>query len=128
MKENELYATLLRQRAEDHMKHTTATDFEEYEINILKLQHELEVFQIELQMQYEEIVKLTAIKEELTAELLTFNLEMMNHLEEKDKLSDELLKKTSDLQLLSSHHTNREIKLLKLEEEIVQLLKKRDNT
>jgi len=58
LKKNELYTTQLRQKAEQQMENTLPTDFTEKEMNILKLQHELEVYRIELQMQYDELISL----------------------------------------------------------------------
>jgi|GEM_PF-5783664 len=126
MKKKELYTTQLRQKAEQHLENTSPTDFNEKEINILKLQHELEVYHIELQMQYDELVSLNGKTDKLTAELAITNTELMIQLKEKDKRTEELLKKTNELQQFMSFHTNNAIKIMNLETELKELLRKRD--
>ena len=126
MKKNELYTTQLRQKAEQQMENTLPTDFTEKEINILKLQHELEVYRIELQMQYDELISLNGKSDKLTAELAITNTELLVQLKEKDKRTEELLKKTNELQQFISFHTNNAIKMMNLENELKELLRKRD--
>ena len=126
MKKNELYTTQLRQKAEQQMENTLPTDFTEKEMNILKLQHELEVYRIELQMQYDELISLNGKSDKLTAELAITNTELMVQLKEKDKRTEELLKKTNELQQFISFHTNNAIKMMNLENELKELLKNRE--
>jgi len=126
LKKNELYTTQLRQKAEQQMENTLPTDFTEKEINILKLQHELEVYRIELQMQYDELISLNGKSDKLTAELAITNTELLVQLKEKDKRTEELLKKTNELQQFISFHTNNAIKMMNLENELKELLRKRD--
>jgi len=126
LKKNELYTTQLRQKAEQQMENTLPTDFTEKEINILKLQHELEVYRIELQMQYDELISLNGKSDKLTAELAISNTELMTQLKEKNKRTEELLKKTNELQQFISFHTNNAIKMMNLENELKELLRKRD--
>ena len=126
MKKKENNTTQLRQKAKQHPENTAPTDFNPEEINILKLQHELEVYHIELQMQYDELVNTTVKRDELADELVHINKELMTQLEEKDKITRELFKKSDELLQLSSHQTNREIKIMRLESELKELLRKRD--
>ena len=126
MKKNELYTTQLRQKAEQQMENTLPTDFTEKEINILKLQHELEVYRIELQMQYDELISLNGKSDKLTAELAITNTELLVQLKEKDKRTEELLKKTNELQQFISFHTNNAIKMMNLENELKEQLKNRE--
>ena len=126
MDKKEHYATRLRQKAEQQLKNTSPNDFNEKEMNILKLQHELEVYHIELQMQYDELVNTTVKRDELADELVHINKELMTQLEEKDKITRELFKKSDELLQLNSHQTNREIKIMRLESELKELLRKRD--
>ena len=126
MDKKEHYATRLRQKAEQQLKNTSPNDFNEKEMNILKLQHELEVYHIELQMQYDELVNTTVKRDELADELVLINKELMTQLEEKDKITRELFKKSDELLQLNSHQTNREIKIMRLESELKELLRKRD--
>ena len=126
MDKKEHYATRLRQKAEQKLKNTSPNDFNEKEMNILKLQHELEVYHIELQMQYDELVNTTVKRDELADELVLINKELMTQLEEKDKITRELFKKSDELLQLNSHQTNREIKIMRLESELKELLRKRD--
>jgi len=107
MKKKEHNTTQLRQKAEQHLENTAPTDFNQQEINILKLQHELEAYHIELQMQYDELVKLTGIRVNLAAELVVTIRDLMTQLEEKYKTTRELFKKSDELLHLSSHVTNR---------------------
>jgi len=126
LRKNELYTTQLRQKAEQQMENTLPTDFTEKEINILKLQHELEVYRIELQMQYDELISLNGKSDKLTAELAITNTELLVQLKEKDKRTEELLKKTNELQQFISFHTNNAIKMMNLENELKELLKNRE--
>ena len=121
-----LNAAHLRLKSEHYSKNTSATNYNLYEMNILKLQKKLEVFQVQLQMQYDEVVNLTSKRDELAAELAISNRKLALQLKEKDKQTAELLKKSEELFQLSSHQTNREIKIMMLENEIKELLRKRD--
>jgi len=50
--------TLLRQRAEEHIiMHSLESDLDLSEVDLIQLHHEFHVFQIELQMQNEELAK-----------------------------------------------------------------------
>jgi len=122
-----LNAAHLRLKSEHYSKNTSATNYNLYEMNILKLQKKLEVFQVQLQMQYDEVVNLTSKRDELAAELAISNRKLALQLKEKDKQTAELLKKSEELFQLSSHQTNREIKIMMLENEIKELLKNKDN-
>ena len=122
-----LNAAHLRLKSEHYSKNTSATNYNLYEMNILKLQKKLEVFQVQLQMQYDEVVNLTSKRDELAAELAVSNRKLALQLKEKDKQTAELLKKSEELFQLSSHQTNREIKIMMLENEIKELLKNKDN-
>ena len=126
MKKKDHNTTQLRQKAEQHLENTSPKDINEEEINIMKLQQELEVYHIELQMQYEEIVNMTGKKDEMVAELDHINQELRTQLEEKNTITRELLKKTDELLQMNSHQTNREIKIMRLENELKDLLRKRD--
>ena len=126
MKKKDHNTTQLRQKAEQHLENTSPKDINEEEINIMKLQQELEVYHIELQMQYDELVKVNGIRDKLATELAVSNRKLTLQLKEKDKQTAELLKKTEELLQLSSHYTNREIKIMMLESELKELLRKRD--
>jgi len=126
MNKKELYASQLRQKAEEQLNDTSPTNINQQEMDIMKLQHELEVYHIELQMQYEEIVNMTGKKDEMVAELDHINQELRTQLEEKNTITRELLKKTDELLQMNSHQTNREIKIMRLENELKDLLRKRD--
>ena len=119
-----LNAAHLRLKSEHYSKNTSATNYNLYEMNILKLQKKLEVFQVQLQLQFDEVVKLTGIRDKLATELAVSNRKLTLQLKEKDKQTAELLKKTEELLQLSSHVTNREIKIMMLESELKELLKK----
>ena len=118
-----LNAAHLRLKSEHYSKNTSATNYNLYEMNILKLQKKLEVFQVQLQLQFDEVVNLTGVRDKLAAELAVSNRKLTLQLKEKDKQTAELLKKTEELLQLSSHVTNREIKIMMLENEIKELLK-----
>ena len=121
-----LNAAHLRLKSEHYSKNTSATNYNLYEMNILKLQKKLEVFQVQLQLQFDEVVNLTSKRDELAAELAISNRKLALQLKEKDKQTAELLKKSEELFQLSSHQTNREIKIMRLENELNELFRKRD--
>jgi len=126
MKKKDHNTTQLRQKAEQHLENTSPKDINEEEINIMKLQQELEVYHIELQMQYDELVKENGIRVKLANELIVSNHELMTQLQEKYKITRELFKKSDELLQLNSQQTNREIKIMRLENELNELFRKRD--
>jgi len=138
--------TELRRKAEEQLvRKLFKTDHPLLENEILKLNHELSVHQIELEMQNEELAFQLEEKDKLTSELIVANKELMmmnaektaqaaqltlaneeliRQNEENEKRTLELLKKSDQLELYNSYFIGREIKMVELKKEINELLNK----
>ena len=117
--------TLLRQKAEKQLtKQTVLPDLNVSEIDILKLNHELQVHQIELEMQNIELLEQLEEKGKRAQELVQANIELVFQKEEKIKMVEELIMKTKKLENLNSYFVDRELRMVELKKEINELLVK----
>ncbi len=113
----------LRQKAEEQLANDPQiSDLNVLEMDIMKLQHELQVYLIELDMQYNELSLQHAGNEERETNLLNANKELAEQNNEKVKRVEELIKLTDKLEHLNSFLLDREVKMIELKKEINDLL------
>ena len=145
-KNNETDASLLRQKAEEHLvQHPLRSVYHLSDIDIFKLNQELSIHQVELEMQNEELAFQLEEKDKQAKELLVANKELLFQNDEKAKRAAELdiankeltfqneektiralelIKKTVQLEEWNSYFEGREIRMVELKKEINVLLKK----
>ena len=110
----------LREKAENLLKNSSDTGSPPTEIETLKLLHELEVYQIELEMLNEELTFQNEEKEKRAAELVIANKELAFQNEEKEKRAAELDIANKELAFQNEEKLKRTIELENANKDLVQ--------
>jgi hypothetical protein len=124
-KNNESDASKLRQKAEQCLLRNPLKSVHHLsDIDIFKLNQELSIHQLELEMQNEELAFQLEEKVKLARELQVANKELLFQNEEKANRALDLIKRTVQLEELNSYFEGRELRMVELKKEINDLLKK----